>query len=294
MEIPPDRIRIATWNCFGAPQNLEDFLAGRPFWPERLEEPAVLATLSGYDIVCIQENLVDRVRASLEALQVVGGFAELWFDPMGPCGETKTFVGGGLAILSRFPLVGTRFVHLPRGEGPDGYARKGFALTEVRLPSGRELYLANTHLQADDERASLLACQKARWSQLEGLREGIAGLVGDGAPLVLCGDLNVPHGSDEYEKVARLFGPELRDLAGRAGFHTYDTERNDIAARFHEGGPGKALIDYVWTSRRHVEPKSVAMILEEPIAELGGCPPGYAGRAFPSDHYGLGVVVEIG
>src|SRR5687768_7970365 len=96
MEIPPDRVRIATWNCFGAPQSLEDFLSGRPFWPERLEDPAVVATLAGYDIVCIQENLVDRVRVSLEALQVAAGFSELWFDPMGPCGQSKTFVGGGL------------------------------------------------------------------------------------------------------------------------------------------------------------------------------------------------------
>jgi endonuclease/exonuclease/phosphatase family metal-dependent hydrolase len=292
MEIPPDRVRLATWNCFGAPQSLEDFLSGQPFWPERLEAPAVLATLSGYDIVCIQENLVDRVRTSLEVLRAAGGFPELWFDPMGPCGESKTFVGGGLAILSRFPVT-ARFVKLPRGEGPDGYARKGFSLAEVRLPSGRELYLANTHLQADDERVSLAVCRRARWSQLEALRDGLSSILRDGAPLVLCGDMNVPHGSDEYERVARLFGDELVDVVGREGFHTYDIARNDIAAKFHEGGPEKALIDYVWTSRARVEAKEVAVILEEPIAELRGCPSSYAGRAFASDHYGVGAVIAI-
>src|SRR4051794_40405810 len=104
MHRTPEHLRIATWNCFGAPTSADDFFAGRPFWPERLESRAVLETLADYDLVCVQENLVERVRESLERLQRAGGFAELWFDPMGPDLDDNTFVGGGLAILSRFPL----------------------------------------------------------------------------------------------------------------------------------------------------------------------------------------------
>src|SRR5687768_11253672 len=92
-------LRIATWNCFGAPPTAEDFFAGRPFWPERLTAEKVVGTLSEYDIVCVQENLLDGVRQRLEQLRRAAGFAEIWFDPMGPDADDGTFVGGGLAIL---------------------------------------------------------------------------------------------------------------------------------------------------------------------------------------------------
>src|SRR6185436_12441009 len=100
MDPATDRLRIATWNCFGAPTSADEFMAGRPFWPERLEAPEVFAALAEHDVVCVQENLMPRVRESLDRLQRAGGFAELWFDPMGPDMDDGTFVGGGLAILS--------------------------------------------------------------------------------------------------------------------------------------------------------------------------------------------------
>jgi hypothetical protein len=144
-----ERVRIATWNCFGVPPSAEDFFAGNPFWPERFDSKALLSELACHDVVCIQENLLEGVRARLARIQADAGFTELWFDPMGPDLEDGTFVGGGLAILSRFPLS-VRFVRLPRGAGPDGFARKGFAVADVGLPSGRVIHVVNTHLQADD------------------------------------------------------------------------------------------------------------------------------------------------
>jgi len=287
----PLSVRLATWNCFGAPQSLEDFLEGRPFWPERLGSPAVIEALSRFDIVCIQENFVGGVHERLEALRVAGGFSELWHDPPGPDGVDKTFVGAGLVILSRFPLK-TRFLRLPRGVGADGFARKGAALAEVRLPGGRELYLVNTHLQADDGRVSPEACLHVRKAQVEVLCDALREPVSSGVPTVLCGDLNVPCGTTEYEGLARRLGERLTDHTARAGLLTYDTEQNDVARAFHEGGPERALIDYVWTSQR-ATPERIAMELVAPIGELLGCPPQYAGRAFASDHFGVGVTIKI-
>ncbi len=287
----PLQIRLATWNCFGAPQSLEDFLEGRPFWPERLTAPAVVETLSRYDIVCIQENFVGGVHERLESLRVAGGFSDLWHDPLGPDGEDKTLVGGGLVILSRFPIQ-ARFFRLARGVGADGFARKGLALAEVRLPGGRELCLANTHLQADDGRVSPAECIEVRTSQIEALCDALRAPLSSGVPTVLCGDLNVPCGTDEYERLARLLGEGMTDLTARAGLLTYDTTQNDVARAFHEGGPERALIDYVWSSRR-VSAKQIGMELVEPIGDLAGSPDRYAGRAFASDHFGVGVTIEI-
>lgn len=280
-------VRLATWNCFGAPQSLEDFLEGRPFWPERLLSPSVIEALSGYDIVCIQENFVGGVHERLEALRVAGGFSELWHDPPGPDGVDKTLVGAGLVILSRFPLK-ARFLRLPRGVGADGFARKGAALAEVRLPGGRELFLVNTHLQADDGRVSPEECHAVRKDQVDVLADALRDPLASGVPTVLCGDLNVPCGTSEYERLARRLGEGLSDHTARAGLLTYDTERNDVARAFHEGGPERALIDYVWTSRR-AAPTRIGMELVAPLGELSGCPARYEGRAFASDHFAVGV-----
>jgi len=289
----PASVRLATWNCFGAPQSLEDFLEGRPFWPERLAAPSVIEALSCFDIVCIQENFVGGVHERLEALRIAGGFSDLWHDPPGPDRDDKTLVGAGLVILSRFP-VEARFLRLPRGVGADGFARKGAALAEVRLPGGRELFLVNTHLQADDGRVSPEECLSVRKAQIEVLADALAEHLARGVPTVLCGDLNVPCGTTEYEGVlSRRLGASLTDLTARAGLVTYDTEENDVARAFHEGGPERALIDYVWTSKR-VSPERVALELVAPLGELSGCPSQYGGRAFASDHFGVGVTITIG
>lgn len=286
-----ERIRIATWNCFGAPTTAEDFFAGRPFWPERLESRRVVETLAGFDLVCIQENLVERVRQSLERLRKAAGFAELWFDPMGPDLDDGTFVGGGLAILARFPFA-ARFVRLPRGAGPDGFARKGLAVAEVRLPSGRVVHVVNTHLQADDDSVGPEACRAARAAQLRELAAAVGALERAGEAVIVCGDMNVAHGTDEYGAMRDALGERLVDLAARAGLSTYDVARNDLAATFHSGGPKQALYDYVWASPA-CEPVEVSTILEEPLPDLGDCPAPYAVRPFSSDHFGVAATLDI-
>jgi endonuclease/exonuclease/phosphatase family metal-dependent hydrolase len=112
--------------------------------------------------------------------------------------------------------------------------------------------------------------------------------------VVLTGDLNVPHGTDEYDEMRRALGHDLVDLSARAGLVTYDVAGNDLAARFRSGGPEVALYDYILTSPGRVDATEVRTILVEPLADLAGRPPGYEGRAFASDHYGVGATLTIG
>ena len=287
-----DQLRIATWNCFGVPQSFEDFALGRPFWPERLVAPEVVSALSGFDVVCVQENLTDRVRESLEVLAAAAGFEALWFDPMGPDGPTGTFVGGGLAILSRFP-IDVRFTRLPRGAGPDGWARKGFAVADVTLPSGRGIHVVNTHLQADDYTVPGDACLEARAEQLAELVAAVEALGHTGRPAVLCGDFNVAHGSDEFARVEAALGPGLVELASRAGLATYDTGRNDLAATFHSGGPERAQLDHLWVTVGAFEVEDVRMVLDEPLGDLGEAPAAYDKRPFASDHFAVGATLTV-
>lgn len=287
-----EQIRIATWNCFGVPPSAEDFFAGNPFWPERFESQALIDVLSSHDVVCVQENLLEGVRARLDAIRGTAGFASLWFDPMGPDQADGTFVGGGLAIFSRFPMD-VRFVRLPRGAGPDGFARKGFAVADVRLPSGCVIHVVNTHLQADDPIVPLEDCRAARAAQISGLVEAVAALQQRG-PTVLCGDFNVVHGSEEYDALRRSIGDELIDLAAEARLTTWDAERNDVTAHFLvPGTPERALLDYIWVAPERFEARDVRTILDEPLPDATCCPLPPTRRPFASDHFGVGVTLEL-
>ncbi|MCC6551896.1 MAG: endonuclease/exonuclease/phosphatase family protein [Polyangiaceae bacterium] len=287
-----ERLRIATWNCFGVPPSIEDFFSGNPFWPERFESRALVEALSSHDVVCVQENLLEGVRARLEGIRAAAGFAELWCDPMGPDAADNTFVGSGLAIFSRFP-VSVRFSRLPRGAGPDGFARKGFAVADVRLPSGRVVHVVNTHLQADDPHVPLEDCRAARAAQITELAAAISELAGRG-PTVLCGDLNVIHGTDEYDEVHRALGGALQDLSARSGLATWDVERNDVTAHFlPPGSPDRALLDYIWASPGRFTAGEVRMILDEPLPDAVSCPLPPSLRPFASDHFGLAAVLEL-
>jgi endonuclease/exonuclease/phosphatase family metal-dependent hydrolase len=287
-----ERVRVATWNCFGVPCSFEDFALSRPFWPERLVSPEVARALRDYDVVCVQENLTDRVRESLEHLRDAAGFEALWFDPMGPDGPTGTFVGGGLAILSRLP-IDVAFTRLPRGAGPDGWARKGFAVAAVTLPSGRVVHVVNTHLQADDHTVPLADCRAARAAQLAELLPAAIELGRSGRPAIVCGDFNVPHGSDEFAALEGALGGHFVELASRAGLATYDTARNDLAAAFHSGGPERALLDHVWVSAGAFEVHDVRALLDDPLEGVGAAPEGWDRRAFASDHFAVGATLAL-
>lgn len=285
-------VRVATWNCFGVPCSFEDFALSRPFWPERLVSPEVVRALAGYDVVCVQENLTDRVRESLEHLREAAGFDALWFDPMGPDGATGTFVGGGLAFLSRLP-IDVAFTRLPRGAGPDGWARKGFAVADVTLPDGRVVHVVNTHLQADDHTVPLDDCRAARAAQLAELLPAAMELARSGRPTIVCGDFNVPHGTDEFARLEEALGARFVELASRAGLATYDTTRNDLAAAFHSGGPARAQLDHVWVSADAFEVHDVRALLDEPLEDVRATPDGWDKRAFASDHFAVGATLGL-
>ncbi len=283
-------IRIATWNCFGTPQSIEDFFESRPFWPERLCAPAVIETLRQYDIVCVQENFVEGVRAALVQIQREAEFSELWLDPLGYNAADKTLTGSGLAILSRFPMD-VYFEKLARGGGPDGLARKGFARARVRLPGGQELYVHNTHLQADDFRVGDEECRRIRRRQIERLVQSVLEVMGPGIPSILCGDLNVPAGTDEYDEIASLLLPTHHDPVDTSVV-TYDTINNEMTRAFHCGGPDQGRLDHIWVDRG-VESHEPHLFLQAPLDDVPSRPADYGGRVFASDHFGLGMTIKL-
>jgi len=160
--------------------------------------------------------------------------------------------------------------------------------------------VVNTHLQADDPNVPVSACREARSAQLAALALALAPLRRARTPVIVCGDLNVAHGTDEYDELSSLLGESsdgephgaFLDLAAGAGLHTYDVDRNDLAATFYLGGPDRALFDYIWVSPGFTA-HEVRTILDEPLPDLGAPPPPHAARPFPSDHFGVGATLHI-
>lgn len=283
-------IKIATYNIFGTPQSFEGFLKSQPFWPERLLMPEVAQTLRHYDIVCIQENFLAGMQQTVLQMQRQAGFPELWADPQTPCGITKTLTGSGLAILSRFPLDVT-VETLEKGGGPDGLARKGFCVARVRLPSNQEIWVYNTHVQADDFRVGDEECRRIRKRQLEGFLNSVRQATRAGIPTLVCGDFNVPANTDEYDEIAQMLLPTHADPITPSAI-TYDTIHNDMTREFHSGGPAQARLDYIWVDR-NLSAEHPHIFLAEPLQNVPARPSDYHGNVHASDHYGLGLTVHL-
>src|SRR4051812_2911047 len=74
-----DLLRVATWNCWGAPGGLYGFFTGTPNVPERLRSQFIARELAGYDVICIQENFLDKVAFFIEEVADILGM-EVWHD----------------------------------------------------------------------------------------------------------------------------------------------------------------------------------------------------------------------
>lgn len=276
-------LRIATWNCFGAPQDAVSLARRRPLAPERLTHPRIAAELGRYDVVCVQECFVDTCVEALNDVRSACGFSELWVDPFRSGGED--IFGSGLAVLSRYPMqvVCRYFDRLENGW--DRYARKGYCVAVIALPNGIKVHVLNTHLQAGGSDHDEII----RHLQLADLSSTLRGLRG---PVLVCGDLNIPAGSAAHQDLMADWDTlNLIDLAHGLDLVTHDKEANDLL-RKNEADARTYRLDYLWASNpwswqlKIVDP--IHLVLADPLSDL---PDDEGFRLFASDHFGLGATV---
>jgi endonuclease/exonuclease/phosphatase family metal-dependent hydrolase len=278
-----DRVRVATWNCFGVPGGFVGLLTGRPNLPERLRSAPIARALAPYDVICIQENFLDSVSEFVEELADLLDM-RVWHDRMLPEVLERSVFGAGLAILSAQPLeVRLRMFDVPAC-GMDMWASKGFASCELRTPSGASFRVVNLHLQSDDPPLRPSIYGPARSAQLRVLLDDLDRL--EKMPTIVCGDLNVPEGSDEYREILlpsmRTYG--FTEVAEGMGLQTYSPSRNWMVKKYDPHALDMR-VDYVWTrsgdGRRFRTEGTPKLLLEEPLDEREGL--------FASDHFGVGV-----
>jgi endonuclease/exonuclease/phosphatase family metal-dependent hydrolase len=161
----------------------------------------------------------------------------------------------------------------------------------LELPDGARLRIINAHLQSDDLLATVSVCRAVRDYQLGRIRTLLEGPT----PAIVCGDFNIEAGSDEYrESLAPMIEQHrLHDPAHDLSLFTFDPQTNGML-RALDPTARPSRLDYVFTMpgaeaswRVHESPQ---LLLDRP---LDITLPGERGRAFASDHYGLGVSLEL-
>lgn len=268
------RIRAATLNTWGLPAPFSrDLTARMRAIEDRLPELEI-------DVMAFQEVWTARVRRALVAAGERSGLPYVWHNQ-------AWLGGGGLLILSRFPIVDVRFerfalrgdpVQLRQGEYLSG---KGFARVRVSSPAGL-LSVVDTHLHA---RYSSTVSHEYRAHRVAQIVQLAAALAEIREPLLVMGDFNLGEGDPEYAVLTGLTG--VRDAAAELG-HRLPTVFRANPYRRRRTKPDRR-IDLVLLRgglRHQIRARAAERVFDEPLA-VAGQPAAY------SNHAGVLVEAEL-
>ena len=162
-----------------------------------------------------------------------------WDGVSGRRGTVSRLVGGGIWVLSRYPM-GHRYQHVYRSYrsfSSDAWCNKGVALVSLDAPGGR-VWLAATHLQSDTHDTS----RRARLGQLTELRGLVDRVVPAGEPVLIAGDLNICyHRLDGEAGVANQVLRGRIEPDGVIHAPTFDRSANPLVRRLFY----RDVLDYV-------------------------------------------------
>ena len=272
-----DTVRVVTFNLLhGGPWS--GLIGNGADLDERLELVVEQLAALRPDVVALQEaslggnrgNIAERLGRALgiewiHAPTTSQVFGIEWLDR---AITSAIRFNEGPAVLSRFPIVGSEIVALPRCA--NRLFPRVLLRVEVRTPHG-PLDFYSTHTSRDD-------CQLRRVAELVGARRGPL-------PAIVAGDFNTRESADAYaELLAAGFVDAFRAVNPSA---TGLTSRQDVyAAR-----PTVARrIDFVFVvpggngAPRVLESR---VVLDIPRQRPDGT------TLWPSDHYGVLAVIEI-
>ncbi len=278
---------IATYNVFLMSKNLY------PNWGQdrRADLIAEDGVVSGQDVVVLQEafdnsssdRLIDNLSGEYPyATPVVGRSASGWDHTSGYRWETSE--DGGVAVLSRWPIVRREQYIYQDACGGDWFSSKGFAYVELDTPGG-PVHVVGTHLQSEDDGCAGDLDVDVRWSQLDRIATVLEDkAVPDDEPVYVAGDLNVVGGSAEYDAMIDQLGAVRPDYTGHG--YSFDTATNSIAADRYGDWPGEQL-DHVLPIANGAAPSSYTNRTDEVHSEPWTVTSGGQDYTYTdhSDHY---------
>ncbi|MGW1197871.1 sphingomyelin phosphodiesterase [Streptomyces sp. NPDC002536] len=250
------QVKVLTYNTFLMSTNLY------PNWGQehRAEEIAAAGFFRGNDVVVLQEAFDNGASDTLKSraaeqypyqTPVVGRGKDGW-DATGGNYSTTTPEDGGVAVLSKWPIVRKEQVVYNDACGSDWWSNKGFAYVVLNV-NGTKVHVVGTHTQSTDngcktgEPAALRAKQ---FRQIGAFLD--AKKIPADEQVMLAGDLNVDSRSPEYASMLNDAGLVAADA--RTGHpYSFDTKENSIAS-FRYPTDAREDLDYVLHFKGHARP----------------------------------------
>lgn len=207
-----------------------------------------------------------------------------WTTVNGNCSNSPIVVNGGVTVLSKAPVTEQhQLVFGNSYSGTSDYlSNKGAALARL-VVNGKPLWIAGTHMQADEGPETLPKAHDIRMAQLGEIRDLVTKYAPVTEPVVIAGDLNIEYwaGRDREDGLGRTQvqqGEAVLDGVLRTageGEYTFDAATNPHAAKSVPASYRDSL-DYIGAVRGGGRPLAAV----GPVQVVH-----YDGGTIPSDHY---------
>jgi len=207
-----------------------------------------------------------------------------WTSVNGNCSGSPFVVNGGVTVLSKAPVTEQhQLVFRNSYSGTADYlSNKGAALARL-VVNGKPLWIAGTHMQADEGPETLPKAHDIRMAQLGEIRDLVTKYAPAAEPVVVAGDLNIEYwaGQDRKDGLGRTQvqqGEAVLDgvlSTTGEGAYTFDAATNPNAAKSVPATYRDSL-DYVGALRTGGRPLAAV----GPVQLVH-----YDGGTIPSDHY---------
>lgn len=253
-QVPP--LRVLSYNVFLFSKTLY------PNWGQdhRAAEIAKASFFRGNDIVVVQEAFdnasSDALKASVASeypyqTPVVGRSRSGW-DATGGAYSATTPEDGGVAILSKWPVLRKEQWVYKDACGADWWSNKGFAYVVLNV-NGTKVHVVGTHAQSTDPGCAAGEAAAMRSRQFNAIDAFLdAKNIPAGEQVLVAGDMNVDSRTSEYASMLAdggLVGADIR--TGHA--YSFDTRENSIARERYPDDPREDL-DHVLHRAGQVRP----------------------------------------
>lgn len=238
------------------------------------------------DIVVLNEAfnaparwLVTRLRATgYHATPHLGTHRGQWTSTSGRRGAASGLLGGGVYVLSRYPIMELHqhVYRAYRQRTADAWSAKGVALVALDTPDGR-VWLAGTHLQADTRSN----WHEVRLAQLAELRGLVSARVPVAEPVLLAGDLNIEYYTADAAGRPGSPGTDHRDAQHTVGGRL---EPDGAMHHFTFDGTANPLIGSAFSQYRNVL-DYVGQLGDAPRVTIRTETVGYEQGHVASDHF---------
>ncbi|HET6859081.1 MAG TPA: sphingomyelin phosphodiesterase [Streptomyces sp.] len=233
-----------------------------PNWGQAHRAKAIAAApfFQGNDVVVVQEAFdngsSDALKSNAAAqypyqTPVMGRSKDGW-DATGGSYSATTPEDGGVAILSKWPVVRKEQYVYKDACGSDWYSNKGFVYAVLDV-NGARVHVVGTHAQSTDPGCGAGEAAQMRSRQFKAMDAFLDGKnIPASEQVIVAGDFNVDSHSGEYATMLGDAGLAAAD--SRTGHpYSFDTADNSIASERYPDDPREDL-DYVLHRAGHAKP----------------------------------------